>query len=380
MNSLKTILQSLMIGAIILIAGMSFGTDNSYATSYSEVERNDYMGSADIISVSTGNSYSGALDINDDDWIKFTLNKGSVITMKGIANAPSEYAKIYSYFYKSDNPDNWFYANLTEYNYNLGYLNMKDNVYLSEGTYYVQLTGYSNASGEKVSYKFSFTTVPWENFKEPNNFIQSSTVMTQGKTYKGLVESTGGYNNTRDRDWFSIKPASAGTYYVTLRNNNIDSYVYVEAYKNYETKRTIFGGKDYIAAEKGRGGTYTVYLPKAKTYFAVESFADDGGKYQVSVTRKPSKVTYPDAVKYGSKGIKIKWKKKTDVTGYKVYRSTKKNSGYKLIKTIKNNNTNYYIDKNKTKGRTYYYKIRAYKYVNNYSCLGFFSRVESIKR
>ena len=38
------------------------------------------------------------------------------------------------------------------------------------------------------------------------------------------------------------------------------------------------------------------------------------------------------------------------------------------------------VDKNKKKGKTYYYKVGSYKYVNGYSCPGYYSSVVSKKR
>lgn len=54
--------------------------------------------------------------------------------------------------------------------------------------------------------------------------------------------------------------------------------------------------------------------------------------------------------------VKISWRKNKNAVCYYVYRSTKKGSGYKKIATTTTAN---YIDKNKKKGKTFYYKIRS---------------------
>ena len=60
---------------------------------------------------------------------------------------------------------------------------------------------------------------------------------------------------------------------------------------------------------------------------------------------------------------KVSWKKVADADGYQIYRSATKNGKYKRIKTSSKASTTYTSVKLK-KGKTYYYKMRAYKVVN----------------
>lgn len=61
--------------------------------------------------------------------------------------------------------------------------------------------------------------------------------------------------------------------------------------------------------------------------------------------------------------IKLRWKKlSTPVSGYMIYRSTRKSSGYKKIKTV-SSKTSSYTNKRLKRGKTYYYKIRPYRTV-----------------
>ena len=59
----------------------------------------------------------------------------------------------------------------------------------------------------------------------------------------------------------------------------------------------------------------------------------------------------------GSDSIKVKWSPVTGAASYSVYRSTSKSGTYKEIATVKNAAA--YTDKGLTKGRIYYYKVRA---------------------
>lgn len=77
-------------------------------------------------------------------------------------------------------------------------------------------------------------------------------------------------------------------------------------------------------------------------------------------------LTSPQNVKAssGKKTLKITWKKNSKANGYIVYRSAKKNSGYKRAATIKTNSKVTYTDKTAKKGKTYYYRIKAYKKIS----------------
>ena len=61
-----------------------------------------------------------------------------------------------------------------------------------------------------------------------------------------------------------------------------------------------------------------------------------------------------------SKGIKLTWKKAKNAAGYKVYRSTSKNGAYKQVKRIASNAMVSATDKNASKGKTYYYKVKSF--------------------
>ena len=65
----------------------------------------------------------------------------------------------------------------------------------------------------------------------------------------------------------------------------------------------------------------------------------------------------------GKKALKISWTKVKGADGYEVFRSTKKNSGYGTKPYFSTKKTTYTNNKNLKAGKTYYYKVRAYKLV-----------------
>ena len=66
-----------------------------------------------------------------------------------------------------------------------------------------------------------------------------------------------------------------------------------------------------------------------------------------------------------SKGLKMSWTKRTDITGVKVYRATSESGTYSLVKTITDLSVNYYVDTNIKYGTTYYYKFERYVVENS---------------
>lgn len=126
-------------------------------------------------------------------------------------------------------------------------------------------------------------------------------------------------------------------------------------------------------------------LKAVKTYtykvrpYVVSDGATYYGKFSntISIMTKPSKPSVK--LTAGTGQVKVKWKKISGVSGYVIYRSTKKSSGYKKIKTIKKASTTSYTNKKLSRKKKYYYKVRAYKVVNGKRVYGSYSSVKSIK-
>ncbi len=71
--------------------------------------------------------------------------------------------------------------------------------------------------------------------------------------------------------------------------------------------------------------------------------------------------------------LKVNWKKVGGATGYRIYRSTKKNGTYKRVATIKKKSTLSYKNTGLSTGKTYYYKVRAYRTVKGKKVWGAYS-------
>lgn len=92
-----------------------------------------------------------------------------------------------------------------------------------------------------------------------------------------------------------------------------------------------------------------------------------------------SKVTTSTVTSKKKKSVYLRWKKQKYAGGYEIYRSPKKKSGYKKVKTIKGGSKVSWTDKKVKGGKTYYYKIRAFRKINGKKSVSGFSKVKRVK-
>lgn len=119
-------------------------------------------------------------------------------------------------------------------------------------------------------------------------------------------------------------------------------------------------------------------------YYKLRAYlVKDGKRYDAdfsniaAATTKPGKTTMKKA-KAGKKKAAIRWKKVRGADNYQIYRSVKKNGSYKKVKTVSGKSTTW-TNKKLKKGKRYYYKVRAVKYLNGSPYYGAFSKKVSIR-
>lgn len=141
---------------------------------------------------------------------------------------------------------------------------------------------------------------------------------------------------------------------------------------------------DLIA--KTRQTAYTIKKLKSMkiyTYKVRPYVVSDGATYYgefsntLTVVTTPAKTTVKTVSANSS--VKLTWKKIKRVSGYVVYRATSKKGKYKKIKTLKKASKTTYTNKNLKAGKTYYYKIRAYRKVNGKKVYGSYSKVKAVR-
>ncbi len=215
----------------------------------------------------------------------------------------------------------------------------------SVGRYKVTITFKGNYSGTKTLY---FTIVP----KAPSSATATLT------SYYG---QTKGYDDVKF-SWSKVTGASG--YNVYYKKSTSSSYTYLT-----RTTGTSIRKKDLADG--------------VKYYFKVVPYYKSGDSRYTSLSYKTAsvytlkKLATPTVSKNGTK-VKVKWKNISGETGYEISKSTSK-TGTKVVATYKTTSGTYKTI-TATKGKTYYYKVRAYKVVGKTKIYGPWSSPVKFKR
>lgn len=132
------------------------------------------------------------------------------------------------------------------------------------------------------------------------------------------------------------------------------------------TDTKLLGAKEYrykVCAYKTYGGT-TVYGYRS---------AEAAG------TTKPAKVANLAGTSASKKTVTLTWDKVVRATGYKVYRYDEANEKWVLLKTVTGNSTFTYKDTGLTSGKSYKYRVRAYKTYNSKTYYGLYATSVTVK-
>lgn len=130
--------------------------------------------------------------------------------------------------------------------------------------------------------------------------------------------------------------------------------------------RKASGNGKYSYTDKYTGKesvTYTVRAFRSMRPGADEDiYTDRQGSYDKKGLSASAVPTAPKSFRAASKNsqAKLTWKKIPGISGYRIYRKDPKSTKWKKIADVKPGKTSY-IDKKVKKGKTYSYRIRAYK-------------------
>ena len=96
-----------------------------------------------------------------------------------------------------------------------------------------------------------------------------------------------------------------------------------------------------------------------------------------STKLKATKMDLTKVASYSYNKIKLTWEPLSGVDGYQIYRATTKTGTYTKVTTITDPTRSTYINGSRTCGKTYYYKIRAYKKMNGKTVYSKYSSILS---
>lgn len=212
------------------------------------------------------------------------------------------------------------------------------------------------------------------------------TIKKPGK-YKVTVSFIGDYSGSKvltlivSPKKVSVKMKSQTTDSITLSyGESVGAtgyriYKYNAQSKKYETVKTT--SKLSYKVTKLKDGS--VYKFKVRPYFKSEDGTVIWGSNSsvLTVATKPSTPKI-NAVSLKNKKATLTWSDVTGESGYQIYYSTDKNGTYKKMASVKEN-TLTYTSSALTSGKTYYFKLRAYKKVEDTTVYSAFSGVKSVK-
>lgn len=156
---------------------------------------------------------------------------------------------------------------------------------------------------------------------------------------------------------------------------------------SYHVYRKVKGGKfTALATVKGLDYTDKTAVTGTTYYYTVKAFSRSWGEvissqYVTNLTAKavPAKSVISKSQTWGYNGAKTTWKKVDGATGYRVYYAGSESGTYKYVTQINSGKTTSYVQTGLTTGKTYYYKVRAYRTVNGTKVFGALSDAKSVK-
>lgn len=276
--------------------------------------------------ISTDKVIKGQIAENDAyDVMKFTLSSARDVKL-----AITSYMEYYTACIYDTNGSEVWYSEHNQWNENVGYRKDTHVITLSAGSYYLKMTG-----------------CRW---KSSDNDLSTGTYTVSVNTKAAIKDAVVKKVSNRVYTGKAIKPSLS----VTFNGKKLKS------------------GKDYTLSYRNNKaiGTATVTITGKGNY---------AGTKKVSFKIVPKNVNLTGATNRKGKNVTLKWKKDSAVSGYEVYRSNSRNAGYKKIKVISSKNTTNYKNTKLKKGRTYYYKVRAYKKVNGKKIYGGYSNIRKVK-
>ncbi len=343
-------------------------TVNYTASSDWESEWNDSFETAD--NILSGKTMNGTVMEEDDiDYYKITIPKAGHVKVKFTHQSVNNSNNLWEISLFNDQ-----YEEL-QYRASAGKENgiSMAEVGLAAGTYYIKINRYSSWNWSDVPYKLTVSyksASDWES--EWNDSFGTADSASVEKTRKGTIMESD------DVDYYKIKVSHSGVLAVDFKHDSVSSdenlwkvTIYNANYQEQASAASKGNAKSTTVSSSVAAGTYYVKVAKDWYYWSDSVYSVKFNQYfsDAKVSLQASDGT----------GAKLTWKKLSGASGYEIYRSTKKSGKYEKIKTVTGGKTTSYTDKKVTMGKTYYYKVRAYKKSGKTKLYSPYSSVKSAK-
>lgn len=336
------------------------------AATYQEVEPNDDRMDATVIPMNQ--QCMGILETGkgerDVDWYKVTKTENGYIQLKFDIDISKWHDRIGNgwdiYVYDSQ------FREIDKYRVVRNSFTGKALPY-KKGDYYIKVT--QNSYDVEVPYGITVAQVKSDSWEQEGNDTQTTAnVINLNKQYSGYIE------DDVAKDWYEINlKKDAVVKFSLARGNNLT----VEQVQSIGTgwQMVVYRASSGSIVEEVKNITErkdcTVELKKGKYYIRVSANdvyyawtpTDIPYKLKVSNADIPGKTKIQKAT--GSKKtVTIKWKRVAGASGYYVYRSNSKNGAYRRVATLKGAAKTTYKNQKLKSGKTYYYKVAAYRKAN----------------
>jgi len=296
---------------------------------------------------------------------------------------------------------------ILDFSYN--YFTSVDNVtgLMKDSWYYYNPQRASNVSGSSIKLsptsktidagssitltaKLSPTSTAYDTWKSSKTSVATVdydgrvTAKAPGKATITVTNSDSGKTATCVVTVKPRKPAFAKAEVVSATKAEI-TWGKVASATGYEVRRATSKNGTYKAVKTTTSINFTnkdltpgkTYYYKVRAYKTIDGKRVYGGYSAIATVKpKPLQVTDVKAAKAKSGQARISWSKQANVSGYQVVRATSQNGTYKSVGTTSKLT---FTNKNLTAGKTYYYKVRAYKTVNGKKVYGAYSDIKSVK-
>ncbi|MGN1418476.1 MAG: leucine-rich repeat protein [Acutalibacteraceae bacterium] len=260
--------------------------------------------------------------------------------------------------------------------FTIGYNIAKSKITLSKSSYSYNPNGvFPSATvkyGNKTLAKNKDYTITYKN----NKNIGTASVVIKGiGSYVGTVEKNFIIN---PNNVSGLKVSSRTTTSLTLKWNKVSG---VDGYIIYVYNSST-GKYDYVNDITGTSFTVKKLKPGTKYKYAVKAYKIiKSTEYVSEKLTTISTATTPDQpslkVTAGKGKATLKWSKET-CTGYEIYMKTGSGS-YKKIATITGASKVSYAKSKLSAGKTYSFKVRAFKTVDGKNVYGSYSSAKSVK-